>query len=384
MKPMNRIFLTLLVVLLFLSTNSKSQNNNDILNLLIQRKLITQEDADSLRADDAIKQQEAADKKKSFALTASKLFQLSGYAHLRYQIDDQPGKIDGFDVRRAYLDLKGNITPYWGYRLQTDFSNSPRIIDAYIEYKLNDYLNFTVGQFLLPFSLENLTSNLKFDLIDRSQAVEALVARSKDVIGRDTAAKGNITNYNGRDIGIQVGGTLVKLNDKSFIEYKIGLFNGSGINQVDKNESKDIVTRVNVNPLNGLSFGVSYYNGVGNIGRPPANHKRERFGIDASYDYQNLSFRGEFLKGTDNKTRREGYFIQAGYYLIAQKLQVVAKYDAYDPDIDIKKNASIWYIGAINYTFNPNVRLQADYTFKDEEGTEIANNLTSIQLQVSF
>jgi phosphate-selective porin OprO and OprP len=381
---MNRIFLTLLVILVFISTNSKSQTNNDILNLLIQRKLITQEDADSLRADDAIKQQEAADKKKSFNLTASKLFQLGGYAQVRYQIDDQPGKVDGFDLRRAYLDLKGNISPYWGYRFQADFANSPRVVDAYIEYKLNDYLNFTVGQFVLPFSLENITSNIKFDLIDRSQAVEALVARSKDVIGKDTTAKGNITNYNGRDIGIQVGGTLVKLNDKSFIEYKIGLFNGSGINQADKNESKDVVSHVNVNPLSGLSFGVSYYTGVGNIGRPPVNWKRERFGIDASYDYQNLSLRGEFLKGTDNKTRRQGYFIQAGYYLIAQKLQVVAKYDSYDPDIDISKNANIWYIGAINYTFNPNVRLQANYVFKDEEGTEVTNNLTSVQLLVSF
>ena len=39
-------------------------------------------------------------------------------------------------------------------------------------------------------------------MIDRSQVVEALVARGKDVIG----------NQNGRDIGIQIGGGILKKN----------------------------------------------------------------------------------------------------------------------------------------------------------------------------
>jgi phosphate-selective porin len=371
-------------LLLTLSTNSKSQSNNDILNLLIQRNLISQVEADSLRAEDAIRQQQSESKRKSFNVTSTKLFQLGGYAQIRYQVDDQPGKIDGADIRRAYLDLKGAISPYWGYRFMADFANSPKVVDVYVDYKLNDYFNFTLGQFALPFSLESNTSNIKYDLIDRSQVVEALVNRSKDIIGRDTSAKGNYTNYNGRDIGIQVGGALLKVNDRAFVEYKLGLFNGSGINQADKNESKDIVTHVNINPISGLSFGVSYYNGVGFIGRPQANRKRERFGVDASFDYQRLSVRSEIIKGTDDKTKRQGYFVQTGYYILDKKLQIVAKLDSYDPDIDVEDDSNTWYIGAINYNFNPSVRLQANYTFKEEEGKRIVNNLTSVQLQVSF
>jgi hypothetical protein len=381
---MKRIFLPLVVLLLTLSTNSKSQSNNDILNLLIQRNLISQVEADSLRAEDAIRQQQSESKRKSFNVTSTKLFQLGGYAQIRYQVDDQPGKIDGADIRRAYLDLKGAISPYWGYRFMADFANSPKVVDVYVDYKLNDYFNFTLGQFALPFSLESNTSNIKYDLIDRSQVVEALVNRSKDIIGRDTSAKGNYTNYNGRDIGIQVGGALLKVNDRAFVEYKLGLFNGSGINQADKNESKDIVTHVNINPISGLSFGVSYYNGVGFIGRPQANRKRERFGVDASFDYQRLSVRSEIIKGTDDKTKRQGYFVQTGYYILDKKLQIVAKLDSYDPDIDVEDDSNTWYIGAINYNFNPSVRLQANYTFKEEEGKRIVNNLTSVQLQVSF
>ena len=75
------------------------------------------------------------------------------------------------------------------------------MIDAYGEIKLADYFSLTVGQFKIPFSMENLTSSNKLEMIDRSQVVEALVARSKDVIG----------NQNGRDIGIQAGGTFLKV-----------------------------------------------------------------------------------------------------------------------------------------------------------------------------
>ena len=100
-----------------------------------------------------------------------------------------------------------------------------------LKSRLHDYFNITVGQFKIPFSLENLTSTNKLELIDRSQAVEALAARGKDVIG----------NQNGRDIGIQVGGSLIKKRNGSLLEYRLGVFNGSGINMADTaNEAKDM------------------------------------------------------------------------------------------------------------------------------------------------
>ena len=121
--------------------------------------------------------------------------QFAGYTQVRYQVFDEKTKKDGFDIRRARFDMKGNFTPYFAYRLQADFAGSPKLLDAYAEIKLNDYFNITIGQFRIPFSLENLTSMNKFELIDFSQNVDAFTARGKDVIG----------NHNGRDIGIQIG-----------------------------------------------------------------------------------------------------------------------------------------------------------------------------------
>ncbi len=375
------VLMTLILFVFVLS--SKAQSTDDILNVLIQKRLIAQKDADSLRAEAAIAAQTNLAKIKAFPINAGKKITVAGYTQVRYQALDEPGKIDGFDIRRARLDVKGTISSYWGYRVQFDLAGSPKLIDAYAELKLNDYFNFTIGQAKIPFSLENLTSSNKLELIDRSQAVEALVARGKDVGG----------NQNGRDIGVQLGGTIWKLKDRPVLDYRLGVYNGSGINTTDTNEKKDFATRLIVHPVVGLDLGAALYNGsrfvpevkTGTVVTTPAkNVDRNRYGFDLSYDYKNLGIRGEYLHGTDEITDREGYYIQGEYYFLEKKLQLMAKYDFYDANKSKADDASTWLVFGANYNFNANTRLQFNYTIKQEEGTSIDNNYASLQFQIGF
>ena len=370
----------LLIIAIAFSGRINSQSSNDILNLLIVTGGISQEQADSVRAGAAIKQQEADAAKKSFPASAARLIQFAGYTQVRYQVFDENTKKDGFDIRRARFDMKGNFTPYFAYRLQADFAGSPKLLDAYAEIKLNDYFNITVGQFRIPFSLENLTSMNKFELIDFSQNVDAFTARGKDVIG----------NHNGRDIGIQVGGALIKSGSNTLAEYRLGVFNGSGINIADTaNEAKDIVGRLIIYPIKGLTFGASYYNGWAKAIKPASefvgrSQVRNRFGIEASYTTTRLSLKSEYIKGKDGNTDKSGWYLLAGYYIIPQKLQVVCKYDIYDPNIDTDKNITTNYVAGVNYHFNSWSRLQAFYTLREEQGTSVNNNYLSFQYQIGF
>jgi phosphate-selective porin len=253
-------------------------------------------------------------------------------------------------------------------------------VDAYAEIKLNDYFNITLGQFRIPFSLENLTSMNKFELIDFSQAIDALAARGKDVIG----------NQNGRDIGIQVGGALLKKGNNTLVEYRLGVFNGSGINIADTaNEAKDVAGRLIINPVKGLSFGASYYNGWGKAIKPASDfigrsQARNRFGLEVSYTTASLSLKGEYIQGKDGKTDRAGWYALAGYYIIPQKLQVVGKYDTYDPNTSVDKNITTNYVAGANYNFNSWSRIQAFYTLREEQGASVNNNYFSIQYQIGF
>jgi phosphate-selective porin OprO and OprP len=369
-------------IILFLAAISRvnAQTTNDVLNLLVSNKSITQEQADSVRADAAIKQQETEANKKSFFVNAARQLKLSGYTQVRYQALDEPNKKDGFDIRRARVDLTGNFTPYLSFRLLTEFADKPKIMDAYAEVKFNDYFNVTVGQFRIPFSIENLTPVRVFELIDFSQAVDAMVSRNKDVIG----------NQNGRDIGIQLGGAIWKKGSNNLVEYKIGVVNGSGINIADTaNEGKDIVGRLVVNPVKGLSFGGSYYNGWGRAIKPGTGYKgksqpRNRFGFEANYTGNRISARGEYIQGVDGETDKAGWYTWVGYYIIRQKLQVIGKFDTFDPDKSKEDNISNNYVIGANFNFNTWSRLQAFYTFREEQGEAANNNYFSIQFQIGF
>jgi hypothetical protein len=371
----------LVSTLLILSIVSKSQSTNDILNVLIENGGVSKDQADSLRAEAAIKQQEAEAKKKSFQITSGKALQIAGSGHIRYQYLEEEGKIDGFDIRRAYLDFKGAITPYWGYRLQSDFAGTPKIVDIYTELKLNDKLNFTMGQQLLPFSLNNVTSNTKLELADRSQVVEALTSRKGDVLG----------DNNGRDIGITAYGSLLSINNLNLIEYRIGIFNGSGINKADLNEAKDVAGRLLLHPIKGLDLGGSYFTGwtpdsatLNNKTVPAQLGQRQRVGGEISYTYKFLNVKAEYITGTDGKVNKSGYYGQLSAYVIPNKLQVAGRYDTYDKDVDKDDNISTNITLGANYLINPNAVLQIAYTIKQEEGTSVDNNAGAVQLQISF
>lgn len=379
---MKKTVLTILA-LFVLSFKGYSQSTDDILNVLVQKNLIAQQEADSIRAEAAIAAQANLSKVKAFPVNATKKISLSGYTQVRYQALEQTGAIDGFDIRRARVDLKGSISPYWGYRVQFDLAGTPKLIDGYVELKLNDCFNFTVGQAKIPFSLENLTSSTKLELIDRSQVVEALTARGKDV--------GD--NQNGRDIGVQVGGTILKLKDRPVVDYRFGVYNGSGINSTDKDEDKDYAARLILYPLTGLAVSGAWYDGSrfipevksGTVVTTSAQSvNRDRFGVDLSYDLNNFSLRSEYIYGKDNRTEREGYYVLGGYYFFQKKFQVVAKYDFYDANKANADDASTWVVLGGNFNFNANTKLQVNYSIKQEEETSIDNNFANVQLQIGF
>lgn len=241
-----------------------------LLDLLKRRDVITEEEAAGLRAELAIKEQEEKEGRKYFNVIAGKPIWISGYTQLRYQHFEEDGKNDSFDIRRLRLDIKGDITKSLDYRTQVDFGGSkgPFLLDAMIGYTFNPHLKITGGQFKVPFSQENLISSPKLETINRSQVVEALVARGKDVIG----------NQNGRDIGVMASGNFLQRGTRYLFDYAVGIFDGAGINTGDNNEKKDFVGRVVFHPIKNLDIGANYYNGMANLNKEDQN--RDRIGAD--------------------------------------------------------------------------------------------------------
>jgi len=366
-----------LLTILFSAITTKAQQTDDLINVLLKKHVINQQEADSLRADLAIKEQARKDKENQHGITiGSKALQISGLIQTEYQGFQQPAVNNAYSLHRARLDVKGDIDDNWNYEVYTEFAGTTKLLDAYSSYKIADYLRFTAGQFKVPFSLESLIADSQLEFIDRSQVDNALAGRQTDVIG----------NQNGRDLGIQVNGSFLKVDGRYLFDYTLGLFNGAGYNATtDNNSHKDIVGRFSFHPINNLVVSADFYDGQGNYGTPAKNQLRNRGGFDARYVIGGLSLQAEYDKGTDGVIKRDGWFGQAAYFVIPKKLQLAAKYDTYDPNKKIATDRTQIYTGAATYFFNSWARFSVNYLDRHEEtAAQIKNNILEAQLQLTF
>jgi len=378
-KQIQCIALWLFCMFVMLSNITSAQSSDEMLNLMVGKGLITAAEADSMRAEAAIKAQTNKEKQNVATFNANRLLQFSGYIQMRYQFNQAKEVSDGIDIRRARLDIRGDVHARWEYRLQLDFAGSPKILDAYAVYKPFYFLKVQVGQFKIPMSPDNLVSSSKMEFIDRSQITEALVSRSRDVLG----------NHNGRDIGVMLSGNVMKYRDRYLVEYFVAGFNGQGVNTTDKNESKDFTGRLLVHPVKGFDIGAAYYSGYDYFIMKPdtGNFRRLRYSGEAAYTKGRLTLKGEFMSGDDGNIKRQGYFAQAGFFIWPKRIQLLARYDEFDPDIRKGKDISSWYVGGINIFFNEYARLGINYILKNEEGGsefKVKNDLVSAQFQIGF
>ena len=353
---------------------SFSQSANNLLNFLAKRNLLTEIEDDSLRSENSNNIQEY-DIDNTSAIHAGKAIEISGFTQIRSQMVNNQVRMRDMNINHANLNVKGRISSILGYRIQTELAASPQLLEAYAEVRLKDYFNLSVGQQKVPFSLENLTESNHLSLIDRSQVVKALTYRSM-----------NVTNYqNGHDVGIQVKGSLKRKN-RILVDYRIGVFNGLGIKALDSYQDKDVVARLVFHPIAGLAVGGDYYNGIGKIGNTEqtVNRERSRWGLELNYEKKRISLRSEYIKGKDADVIHDGYYVQAGYYILLQKLQAILKYDTYNDDLSLNDDSSSWYIIGLTYNFNSTSRIQAGYTFIDQQGPGLKNNFLAVQFQIGF
>jgi phosphate-selective porin OprO/OprP len=392
--------IALVFILLFTTVTASAQSTTDLLNLLAKKGTITQQEADSIKAEYSTKQHHTEDSLDAFPLKLGRQLSLSGYTQVGYQNFQQGGKINGFTIRRARLDFQGHFSSRFDYRLLVDFVGSsgangsaatggalisPSMIEGYIVYKPFSFLNIKAGQMIDAFSQENMTQDRNMDMIERSQVVNALVGRKGD---SGNGLVDSIGNQNGRDIGIQVSGSIIPIKDYHLIDYTFQVLNGAGINTLDNNNSKDIDARLIFHPIKILSFGGSYYNGFDRFTSSlTKDQERVRWGAEAALNYNNLLVKGEYIRGQEgnrNPTVHDGYYGEIGYFFLHKSLQPVFRFDRYDPNVDKTKVTATYYDLGLNYYFNVWTKFQLYYSLRGEDGQHIPNNMFEAQLQIAF
>src|SRR5262245_5316049 len=106
------------------------------------------------------------------------LLRINGQLDLRWVLNHQndapltDDTVYGFEVRRARLNFQGHvIDPSWQYRVQTGFNRSTGTLvleDAYVNKMFGEDVGLMIGQFKVPFLMEETMPSSRQLAVERS------------------------------------------------------------------------------------------------------------------------------------------------------------------------------------------------------------------------
>ena len=312
-----------------------------------------------------------------------------GYVRAWHQTDFSTNQ-GAFLVKMARLGAKGDVNEYAGYKILVDFTRlgklstssttidgtkvltgasanfSDVLLDAEAIVKPVEGLSFSLGQFKVPFSTDNLRSGTDIDFVNRSLLTKVAPGL--------------------RDIGFM--GTYAVKNGVP-LQFNAGLFNGSGQNKTEDDKAVNYSLRASVIPVSGLSLAANYYGGQAS----GADLGIFDFGFD--YKMGNAFFSGEFgqrnTKAATKETTANSYFVYATYEFnfkdsFVSGIVPALRYENYDPNTDLSDNeiGRITAGVALQFAKIKFAQFRINYELFDyKDGRENPNQLI-IELQTKF
>lgn len=316
---------------------------------------------------------------------------ISGYVQAGYEWSDESSS---FFIKRVRLDLRGDIARKLDYRVQLEFASSPKIVDAYLQYRPFRQLNFKLGEYKIPFTIENTDYvPLKFELIEYPLALQRLMGFAEPIGGRYVGGAmqgGETLKDTGRDMGLTLHGSFFPCGERALLSYDVGVLNGAGINLRDNNRSKDVVARLTLRPVRGLTLSGSWYGGE--YGADCLERQRVSAGV--CYDRGRGVVRGEWIGGRTGYAATEEYaagtFDSSGWYVLGgvrltPTLMPVVRYDTLLPDTaSADSRQTNWTAGILWHPVRP-LRCQLNYTYEHYAAPGMADrNVVAVMLTGIF
>ena len=197
-------------MLMGFGANAMADSTDDILNALIAKGVLTEEEG-ALLQKGRTGEKEASAKKKESAITASfkdgikfesgdkaNSMSINGRIQADYRTFDtpksttpgavlSPENADKFDMRRAYLTAKGRVYNFVNYEATLD---AGALKYYFLEADFSEKLKVRFGQFKMPMGLEQLTSSRFIDMTERDWVATLAPAVNKGIMIHGVAMPG--------------------------------------------------------------------------------------------------------------------------------------------------------------------------------------------------
>jgi phosphate-selective porin len=290
------------------------------------------------------------------------------------------GKVDGpsvsFSIPALRVYMQGTVFKSWmRYKVEVELAglktdttnnvNSSRITDGYFEFAKSPYATVRIGQYKIPFGLQQLTSDTRLEFAERS------IASAKFTPGRD--------------MGVMLSG---QFSDKKF-GYQTAAFNGAGQNNPQDDRALLYVARVVYDPLgeykliegavddplkNQLHFGLAYRygevpRGLSSVGVFESPNNETGLGFEFAWKYTRFYVMGEYFLQTDEQANptagpdldANGYHVQFGVFVVPKKHELGVRYASVEPDDSVADAKQTEMRLVYGYFWKShNMKLQAD------------------------
>ncbi len=261
-------------------------------------------------------------------------------------------------------------------------SGQATLLDYYIDWVPTNYIGIKVGQFKVPYLMQQLTSSGKQQFVDRSSSTDFFDLK--------------------RDLGITFHGDIIE--DR--LNYAVFAMNGDGINTINKNQSMMVGTRLEL-PIVGeyktsesdtdhsespnAGVGIAYaFNDLGSavqVGTIAAGTKTSNGTLDAGVKYKGFSAQGAAMVSRAHDSpglTNWGYNAQVGYFLIPKIFEVALRGAG-----TIFSNAvanQYEYAVALNYFIKGHgFKIQTDYAvLMNPRGLNLNDHRVRTQAQLIF
>ena len=264
---------------------------------------------------------------------------------------------DRFQLRRLRLSVAGAFAEDMAFKVESDFGNAAvagnsgargQLTDAFVMWTKYPALKLEAGQFKTPFGYEQLVADPKTLFVERTVANDRLTV--------------------GRQIGTMALGDLFgkKLN------YSLGLFNGTGVNNGANDNTKFMTSgRLAATVYDGkrgtqpvrLTVATDFFN---TVDKGTFTGRRTGYGADAQLTAGPTETGFEWLRNDSHPVAglpvtAEGWSAYTAWN-IAKQWQAVLRYDDYDSNIALPNTTTREWTWGVNYLLKgDDLKFSLDY-----------------------
>lgn len=403
-----------------LRAQDEMEGLDPLLKILVQNKVITLDQAKAVQAEYAkqkaedttvikedVKNQVSADIKKSAPAVpdALKNLHIGGLAYISFQngskyagTADETTAYNDFVLKRGYLDVQDDITPYLVGRITTDVTRDstgdwkPRIKYLYAKFHWDDKGTGFVSQPYVELGQAHVPWH------DYEESINGFRMQDEMFIERNGI-------FNSADMGVMVGGNFggqMSADYKKNVDgayagrygsFQAGFYSGGGYHAADKNQNKVFEGRISVRPfpdaVPGLQFTGFGVSGKGNVASVPGKELPDWTGWDGMLSYEShyvtataqvLDFKGNqggtALNPDGSARRQKGYsFFVRGSFPPSARWGAIARYDRFDPNPDALPTVAVdiqkTLIGGVFYKVYKDNQFLLDYQVKQHNDPTI-------------